>query len=268
MTKSIATPPFMIFRMKWDTCDPKTAYLLHLGDDALILGQRLAAWCGHGPILEQDIALTNISLDLIGLARQYYQYAALEFGPDCTEDDLAYFRESRSFMNHLLTEQPNGHWGDTLARQFYFDTFHFFQLEALSQSADERLRHIAVKALKETSYHAQFSAEWIVRLGDGTKESHDKIQASLTHLAPFALEFFVPSAVDQAAYNAGIAPDVASLQETWINKVNSIFSLATLDPFTLSFPKKGGKSGIHSEHHGYVLAEMQSLARTYPDAKW
>ena len=174
--------------MKWDTCDPKAAYVLHLADDALILGQRLSEWCGHGPILEQDIALTNISLDLIGLARQYYQYAAELIGEGCTENDLAYFRDSRAFKNHLLVEQPNGHWGDTLARQFYFDTFHFFQLEALSSSTDVRLGQIARKAIKECAYHAQYSAEWIIRLGDGTEESHAKVGESLAHFERFAGE--------------------------------------------------------------------------------
>jgi ring-1,2-phenylacetyl-CoA epoxidase subunit PaaC len=258
----------MTYQMKWDTCDPKTAYVLHLADDALILGQRLAEWCGHGPILEQDIALTNISLDLIGLARQYYQYAAELMGEGCTENDLAYHRDSRAFMNHLICEQPNGHWGDTLARQFYFDTFHFFQLEALAQSSDERLSHIAAKAIKETSYHAQYSAEWIIRLGDGTEESHAKIAQSLRHFAPFAHEFFVASEVDSAAAEAGFGPKVSDLSSSWVEKVNAILQLATLDPVDLGFPKKGGKAGLHSEHHGYLLAEMQSLARAYPDASW
>jgi len=254
--------------MKWDTCDPKTAYVLHLADDALILGQRLSAWCGHGPILEQDIALTNIALDLVGLARQYYGYAAELIGEGCTENDLAYLRDSRAFMNHLICEHPNGHWGDTLARQFYFDTFHFFQLEALAQSSDERLRHIAAKAIKETSYHAQYSAEWIIRLGDGTEESHAKIAQSLAHYAPFAHEFFVPAPVDQDAHKMGLGPDVSSLLPAWKEKVESILTLSTLPAIDLGFAKKGGKDGVHSEHHGYILAEMQSLARAHPDATW
>ncbi|MDG1252919.1 MAG: phenylacetate-CoA oxygenase subunit PaaC [Schleiferiaceae bacterium] len=254
--------------MKWDTCDPKTDYVLHLADDALILGQRLAEWCGHGPILEQDIALTNISLDLIGLARQYYQYAAELIGDGCTENDLAYHRDSRAFKNHLISEQPNGHWGDTLARQFYFDTFHFYQLEGLAQSSDERLRQIAAKAIKETSYHAQYSAEWIIRLGDGTEESHEKIDKSLKKLAPFAHEFFIESEVDTAAQALGVGPKVSDLCEIWTEKVNSILKMATLEPVDLGFPKKGGKAGLHSEHHGYLLAEMQSLARAHPGVTW
>ena len=258
----------MTFRMKWDTCDPKTAYVLHLADDALILGQRLSAWCGHGPILEQDIALTNVALDLIGLARQYYGYAAELIGDGCTENDLAFFRDSRAFTNHLLCEQPNGHWGYTLARQFFFDTFHFFQLEALQQSSDERLRHIAAKAIKETSYHAQFSAEWIIRMGDGTEESRSKIAQSLRHFAPFALELFIPAQVDAAAHDLGFGPDVSVLESDWKEKIQSILTIATLSPLEWGFPKKGGKSGVHSEHHGYILAEMQSLARAYPDATW
>ena len=255
--------------MKWDTCDPKAAYVLHLADDALILGQRLSEWCGHGPILEQDIALTNISLDLIGLARQYYQYAAELMGDGCTENDLAYFRDSRAFKNHLLVEQPNGHWGDTLARQFYYDTFHFFQLEALSASADERLGQIARKAIKECTYHAQYSAEWIIRLGDGTEESHQKIAESISRLAPFAGEFFVPIEVDAAAAAEGWGPNVASLRTVWLEKIQHILALAKLAPLDSEKPARlGGKSGLHSEYHGYILAEMQSLARAYPDATW
>ncbi|MFM1884253.1 MAG: phenylacetate-CoA oxygenase subunit PaaC [Bacteroidota bacterium] len=255
--------------MKWDTCDPKAAYVLHLADDALILGQRLSEWCGHGPILEQDIALTNISLDLIGLARQYYQYAAELIGEGCTENDLAYFRDSRAYKNHLMVEQPNGHWGDTLARQFYFDTFHFFQLEALSASTDDHLGQIARKAIKECTYHAQYSAEWIIRLGDGTEESHQKIAASMERLGPFAGEFFTPSEVDRVAAEQGWGPDVALLQSAWLDKIQYILGLAKLPAFESDKPARvGGKSGLHSEHHGYILAEMQSLARTYPDATW
>lgn len=255
--------------MKWDTCDPKAAYVLHLADDALILGQRLSEWCGHGPILEQDIALTNISLDLIGLARQYYQYAAELIGEGCTENDLAYFRDSRAFKNHLLVEQPNGHWGDTLARQFYFDTFHFFQLEALSSSSDERIGQIARKAIKECAYHAQYSAEWIIRLGDGTEESHSKVKGSLEHFQRFAGEFFVPSEVDAQAAEKGWGPPVEGLFPAWLEKVNSILALAKVPAFQEgAVARTGGKSGIHSEYHGYILAEMQSLARAYPDASW
>jgi ring-1,2-phenylacetyl-CoA epoxidase subunit PaaC len=255
--------------MMLDTCDPKSKYVLHLADDALILGQRLSGWCGHGPILEQDIAVSNISLDLIGLARQYYQYAAELIGNESTEDSLAYFRESREFYNHLIVEQPNGDWGDTMARQFYFDTFHFFQLQKLTISEDLRLREIATKALKETTYHAQFSAEWIIRLGDGTQESHQRIQKSISHQYPFALEFFETTQVDKQAHELNIGPDVVELKGEWTEKVSEILSIATLDDIDPNaFAKKGGKRGIHSEEHGLILAEMQSVARSYPNAKW
>ena len=255
--------------MMLDTCDYKTQYVLHLADDALVLGQRLSGWCGHGPILEQDIAISNISLDLIGLARQYYQYAAELIGGDTTEDSLAYFRESREFYNHLIVEQPNGDWGDTMSRQFYFDTFHFFQLQHLTRSEDLRLREIATKALKETTYHAQFSAEWIIRLGDGTKESRKRVQKSITHHFPYALEFFETTELDKQAHNLNLGPDVSELKDKWIDKVREVLNIATLDDINSdAVAKKGGKRGIHSEEHGLILAEMQSVARSYPDAKW
>ena len=259
----------MIFQTMLDTCDPKTEYVLHLADDALILGQKLSGWCGHGPVLEQDIAISNIALDLIGLSRQYYQYAAELIGDGSTEDSLAYFRESREFYNHLIVERPNGDWGDTMARQFYYDTFHYFQLEALCLSDDLRIREIAIKALKETTYHAQFSAEWVIRLGDGTPESHERIQKSILELYPYALEFFLPSKIDIEAFRLKIGPDVKKLRDMWLKKVNHILGLSTLSsPDKNTAEKKGGKSGIHSEQHGLILAEMQSLARSYPDAQW
>ena len=259
----------MKFPMMLDTCDAISLYLLHLADEALILGQNLSHWCGHGPILEQDIAISNIALDLIGLSRQYYQYASERIGNGCTEDKLAYFRESREFYNHLLVERPNGDWGDTIARQFYFDTFHFYQLEALCGSNDNRIKEIATKALKETTYHAQFSAEWVIRLGDGTDESHERIQKSVKELYPYALEFFTPSDIDVRAYETGVGPDVKGLQSKWSEKIEDILKTATLLPLDeKAIEKQGGKKGIHSEQHGIDLSEMQILARSYPNAKW
>lgn len=254
--------------MKWDTCEPSVQYLLHLGDDALVLGHRLSEWCGHGPIIEEDIALSNLALDLVGLARQYYQLAASRLGEGFTEDRLAYWRSDREFFNHVLVEHPNGDFGDTMARQFLFDAFHLLQLEALEQSADAELAAIARKAIKETTYHAQHSADWIVRLGDGTDESRARITASLARLMPFTAELFTPSAVDRIAFERGLGPDVASLRAPWEALVGEVLEKATLEWPNLPQKLLRGKSGIHSESLGYLLAEMQSLPRAYPDATW
>jgi ring-1,2-phenylacetyl-CoA epoxidase subunit PaaC len=254
--------------MKWDTCDPSVQYLLHLGDDALILGHRLSEWCGHGPVLEEDIALSNLALDLIGLARQYYQLAAKRLGEDFTEDRLAYWRTDREFFNHVLVEQPNGDFGDTIARQFFFDAFHFVQLDALQHSTDAELAAIAKKAIKETTYHAEHSAEWIVRLGDGTNESRARIATSLARYWPFTSEFFRTAPVDRMAAEAGWGPDVATLESAWMSIVDEVLKQATLERPAAPAKLLRGKSGIHSEFIGYILAEMQSLPRAYPDATW
>ncbi|MSP65326.1 MAG: phenylacetate-CoA oxygenase subunit PaaI [Flavobacteriaceae bacterium] len=254
--------------MKWDTCDPSEQYLLHLGDDALVLGHRLSEWCGHGPILEEDIALSNLALDLVGLARQYYQLAAKRIGAGTTEDQLAYWRGERDFKNHVLVEQPNGDFADTMARQFLFDAFHLLQLEAIEQSNDAELAAIARKALKETTYHAQHSAEWIVRMGDGTDESHRRISSALLRIWPFTGEFFLPAEVDRLAAARGLGPDVQSLREPWLELVREVIAKAQLSLPVMPQKLLRGKSGIHSESLGFLLAEMQSLPRAYPDAQW
>ena len=254
--------------MKWDTCDPSEQYLLHLGDDALVLGHRLSEWCGHGPILEEDIALSNLALDLVGLARQYYQLAAKRIGPGTTEDQLAYWRGERDFKNHVLVEQPNGDFADTMVRQFLFDAFHLLQLEAIEQSNDAELAAIARKALKETTYHAQHSAEWIVRMGDGTDESHSRISSALQRIWPFTGEFFLPAEVDRLAAARGLGPDVQSLREPWLELVREVLAKAQLSLPDMPQKLLRGKSGIHSESLGFLLAEMQSLPRAYPDAQW
>ena len=254
--------------MKWDTCDPSEQYLLHLGDDALVLGHRLSEWCGHGPILEEDIALSNLALDLVGLARQYYQLAANRIGAGTTEDQLAYWRGERDFKNHVLVEQPNGDFADTMARQFLFDAFHLLQLEAIEQSNDAELAAIARKALKETTYHAQHSAEWIVRMGDGTDESHSHISSALQRIWPFTGEFFLPAEVDRLAAARGLGPDVQSLREPWLELVREVLAKAQLSLPDMPQKLLRGKSGIHSESLGFLLAEMQSLPRAYPDAQW
>ena len=254
--------------MKWDICDPSVQYLLHLGDDALILGHRLSEWCGHGPVLEEDIALSNIALDLVGLARQYYQLAAERVGGGCTEDDLAYWRTDREFRNHVLVEQPNGDFADTMARQLFFDAFHYLQLEALQNSGDAQVAAIARKALKETTYHAEHSADWVVRLGDGTEESRRRMAAALERFLPFTAELFTPAEVDRVAFERGWGPDVASLKGPWDQLVLEVLQKATLERPEVAHKLLRGKSGIHSESLGFLLAEMQSLPRAYPDATW
>ncbi|KAB2810212.1 1,2-phenylacetyl-CoA epoxidase subunit PaaC [Phaeocystidibacter luteus] len=243
-------------------------YTLRLGDTALILGQRLSEWCGHGPVLEQDIALTNIALDQIGQARQFLQYAAELKGDGADEDTLAYHRDAHEFRNLLLVEQPNGHWGDTLARQFIFDTYNYFLFERLMKSKDERIASIAIKAMKEIAYHAQWSAEWIIRLGDGTQESHDKIQQSIDDVWMWSGEMLEADKLDVAMMEAGIAPDLNEIKELWLTKVSEILKIATLEMPEGTGHQRGGKKGVHSEHLGYILAEMQYLPKSYPDATW
>ncbi len=243
-------------------------YVIRLGDTALILGQRLSEWCGHGPVLEQDIALTNIALDQIGQARQFLQYAAELQGGDATEDTLAYHRDAHEFRNLLMVEQPNGHWGDTLARQFFFDTYNYFLFERLMKSSDERISSIAQKAMKEIAYHAQWSAEWMIRLGDGTEESHNKIQQSIEDVWMWTGEMLEADELDKKAQAAGVAPDLNEIKQLWHQKVNEILQLATLTKPEGDGHQRGGKKGVHSEYLGYVLAEMQYLPKSYPDAKW
>ncbi|GCD76826.1 phenylacetic acid degradation protein [Thermaurantimonas aggregans] len=248
--------------------DHRLIYTLRLADTALILGQRLSEWCGHGPELELDIALSNIALDQLGHARMLYQYAARQLGPDVTEDDLAFFRDTSSFHNLLITELPNGHWGDTLARQFLFDTYNYYLYSALCKSTDDDIRAIAQKAIKEITYHAQWSAEWVIRLGDGTEESHQKIQKSLDDLWMWTGEFFMADDVDMNMADIGAGVNPETLKSAWESKVNEILSLATLTVPQANWFQKGGKQGRHTEYLGYILAEMQHLPRMYPDAKW
>jgi ring-1,2-phenylacetyl-CoA epoxidase subunit PaaC len=243
-------------------------YVLHLGDNALILAQQLARWCGHGPALELDIALTNISLDLLGQARMYLAYAAeLE---DCgrSEDDLAYFRDSHQFKNVLLVEQPNGDWGNTLLRQFFFDAYNYHLCASLQKSTDSRLAEIANKAMKEITYHLRFSSEWVVRLGDGTEESNQRMQHAVNELWSFTGELCTPVALDEVAASQGWAGDLNHIQTLWLQQVEQTFATAKLQFPANNWMQKGGKNGVHSEHLGYILAEMQHLQRTYPGNTW
>jgi ring-1,2-phenylacetyl-CoA epoxidase subunit PaaC len=240
--------------------------LLILADNLLILGQRLGEWCGHGPILEQDIALTNIALDLLGEARNYYQYLAETEGKK--EDDYAMFRDARDFKNALLTEQPNGHWGDTLARQFLFDCFHFYLLDKMTTSVDKQIAAIARKSVKEAAYHLSFSGDWLIRLGDGTEESHLKIQQSLNKMWPFWMELFTPTESEKQAIKDGILPDYNTVYSASLARLEAVLHEATLQMPETSYPKTGGKTGLHSEHLGYILADLQYLQKSYPNAVW
>ena len=238
-------------------------YTLYLADNALILSQRNAEWCGHGPILEQDIAITNISLDLVGQARSLYQYAATLKADGSTEDSLAYLRTEREFKNCLLVEQPNGDWAQTMLRQFLFSCYQYSLYQQLEKNTDTTIAAIAEKSLKEVSYHLRWSSEWVIRLGDGTDESHNRMLKAIEELWRYTGEFFVPADFEKDA-----EIDFASLKEGWSKKVNTVFAEATLPVPENTFMQTGGKTGIHTEHLGYILTELQYLQRAYPGAEW
>ena len=242
---------------------------LRLGDNALILGQRLSEWCGHAPALEEDIALANIALDLIGQTQLWLELAGqLE---DCkqTADDLAFHREVYDFHNLLLLEQPNRDFGHTMMRQFLFDAFHFHQLTALQTSSDQRVCDIATKAVKEVSYHLERSSETVIALGDGTEESHFRMQSALDRLWPFVGEMLGDDEMDHAIADEGIGPLPSQLKNEYLKTIEPLLHQATLSTPESSFAQKGGKSGeMHSEHLGHLLAQMQYLQRAYPDARW
>lgn len=239
-----------------------TDYTLHLADTSLILAQRNAEWCGHGPVLEQDIAITNISLDLLGQARNYYQYAASIIGGSTTEDTLAYHRTEREFKNLLLAEQPNGDWAQTVLRQFFFSQFQYLQLQQLQYGNNQQLAAIAAKALKEASYHLRWSSEWVIRLGDGTAESNQRMQNAITALWPFTGELFITADYEKEFITT------KTLQAPWLQNVETVFTEATLTMPATTFMQQGGKQGLHTEALGYILADLQYLQRTYPGAEW
>jgi len=243
--------------------------ILRLGDDALVLGQRLSEWCGHGPILEEDIALTNVALDLIGQARNLYTLAGKREGQGRDEDALAYFRTDREFQNHLLVEQPNGHFGDTVVRQMFYDAFALERYSFLArQTVDPDLAGIAAKAVKELQYHWGHSSQWVIRLGDGTEESHAKVQESVNVLWGYTGEMFMADDTDLACAESGLLPDLEGVRRAWSVRVADCLSQATLSQPEDGWMQRGGKQGIHSEHLSYMLAEMQVLPRTYPNASW
>jgi len=236
-------------------------YTLHLADTTLILSQRNSEWCGHGPILEQDIAITNISLDLLGQARNFYQYAATLIGGNATEDSLAYLRKEREFKNLLIAEQPNGDWGQTILRQYLYSQFQFLLYQKLQSSNDEQLAAIAAKAIKETMYHVRWSSEWVIRLGDGTEDSHNRMLKAIDQLWSFTGEMFVA-----ASYETLV--DVSLLKKEWLEKVSIIFREATLSIPEKVFMQSGGKDGKHTEQLGFILTELQYMQRAYPGAQW
>lgn len=246
--------------------DQLTNYLLFLADSNLILSQKNAEWCGHGPVLEQDIAITNITLDLLGQARNFYQYAAeliiSSTGKQATEDSLAYLRTEREFKNLLLCELPNGDWAQSILKLFFFSVYAQQLYTQLMHGSDERIAAIAQKSLKETNYHVRWSGEWVVRMGDGTEESNNRLKKALDYLWPFTGEMFVAADFENEM-------NLASIKEKWQQQVQNVFEEATiLLPDMNLVMQTGGKQGVHTEHMGYILAEMQYLQRAYPGAEW
>jgi len=248
--------------------NPHLQYVYRLADNALILGQRLSEWCGHGPVLEQDIAITNIALDQVGQARTLFLYAAELEGKGRSEDDLAYLRDAHQYFNLLLVEQPNQDWAHTMIRQLLFDAFNFYFYQSLLKSKDANLAAIAEKAIKEITYHLRFSSEWVIRLGDGTALSHDKMQEALNNLWPFSGELCNPDKLDLAMLEQGIGVDLLAIKPLFEAKVQAILKEATLQIPENDWMQKGGKQGIHTEHLGFLLAEMQFLQRAHPGATW
>ncbi len=243
-------------------------YLLRLGDSALILGQRLSEWCGHGPVIEEDIALANTALDLIGQARLLLAHAGDVEGQGRGEDALAFLRAEHEYRNFTICELPNQDFGRTVLRNFLFAAYQLPLWQSLASSSDAQLAAIAGKSIKETRYHVQHAGDWTVRLGDGTDESHARMQRALDDLWPYSAEFFAPNATDTAVEAAGIGPAPAKLQSAWEQSVRPVLEVATLAvPARTPFLSRG-KDGQHSEHMGHLLAEMQILQRTYPGATW
>jgi ring-1,2-phenylacetyl-CoA epoxidase subunit PaaC len=266
-------------------------YTLRLADGGLILGHRLGEWCGHGPVLEQDIALTNTALDHLGRARSLYQYAAEQFnllpaeekksvftsvtllntvstGAAIDEDDLAYLRDGWDFRNELLLEQPNIDWAYTVARSFFYDTFNYFFFTQLQKSKDEPLSAIAEKSLKEVTYHLRWSSEWVVRLGDGTEESHKRMQQAVSELWMYTGELFTMNETDVVMVKEGIGVDLAGIKPLWADRVRAVLYEATINIPADTWMQQGGREGRHSEHLGYILAELQFMQRAYPGMEW
>lgn len=243
-------------------------YLLRRGDDNLILCQRLGEWCGHGPQLEEDIALTNRALDLIGQSRNYLQYAAEVEGKGRSEDDLAFLRDERLFLNTKLVEQPNGDYAVTIVRSFLYDAWHLPLQQALMKSSDARIAAIAGKAVKEVAYHLKASGDWVIRFGDGTEESHRRAQTALNDLWTYTGDLFAQDEVDALLIKAGVVPDMEAIRAAFDRTVNDVLLEATLQRPADGHMATGGRQGLHSEHLGPMLAEMQYLQRSHPGAEW
>ena len=266
-------------------------YTLQIADTIHIHAQRLSEWCGHGPVLEQDIAITNMALDHIGATRSLYQHAAAQYNAlpeesraelftspalqqavagkgSAEEDDLAYLRDAWDFRNALLAEQPNEDWAYTIARCFFLDCFNYYFYKALQQSSDAALAAVAEKSLKEVTYHLKWSSEWIIRLGDGTEESSARMQAAINSRWAYTGELFTPSEADTAALDAGYGVDLGRIKTAWHTQVENIFGEAGMRLPDIKWMQQGGKQGMHSEHLGYILAEMQYMQRTYPGMAW
>lgn len=243
-------------------------YLLRLGDNAAILGHKLSEWCGHGPELEEDIAIINTALDLLGHARSLYTYAGEVEGKGRDEDGLAYLRIEREYRNALICELPNGHYGDTIARQFLFDQYNYLVFSELVNSSDETVAAIAAKAIKEISYHLRRSTEWTLRLGDGTEESHNRMQQSFNDVWMYTGDLFVQDESDEVVIAAGIAPDLSEIHTIWREKVKAVLDEATLEIPEDGWMQSGSKQGRHTEHFGYILADLQYMQRAYPGCEW
>jgi len=243
-------------------------YVLQLADNSLIMGHRLSEWTGHGPVLEQDIAITNIALDLVGQSRYFYQYAALLKDDGSTEDSLAYLRDVNEFKNILLVELPNGDWAKTILKLFFFSSYQYFFYKELIHSLDKQLSAIAEKSLKEVTYHLRWSSEWVIRLGDGTNESHQRMVNALDELWNYTGEMFVASDYELQAANDKIGVDISLLKDDWNKKVKAVFEEATLNIPETKWMQSGGKNGVHTEHLGYILTGMQFLQRAYPGCDW
>lgn len=243
-------------------------YILGVADNGLILGQRLGELCGHGPTLETDIACTNISLDLFGQVRSYYKYAAKIADDGRTEDDIAMLRKERDYVNVLLVEQPNTDFAFTIARQFLFDAYHLLFLTELQKSADGTLAAIAKKSIKEVTYHERFSSDWIKRLGDGTTESNQKMQNAIDSLWRYTDELFYQTEADKAMISEDIAVDTSRLKAAYYERVNEILKASDLEVPESKWFQKGGKDGVHTEHLGYILSDLQYMQRTYPNMEW
>jgi ring-1,2-phenylacetyl-CoA epoxidase subunit PaaC len=243
-------------------------YCLRLADDRLVLGHRLSEWCGHGPILEEDIALANIALDLVGQATLLLEQAGAAENAGRTADQLAYFRDAVEYRNALLAELPNGDFGVTIVRQFFFSVFGYLQMQALAQGGHPELAGIAAKAVKESRYHVRHCGEWVIRLGDGTEESHQRVQRAVDDLWRYTGELFLADDVERAMAQQGFGVDPSTLEAEWRRQVESVLQRATLTIPEVRWMQRGGRAGQHTEHLGHMLAEMQIVARSHPGASW